>query len=101
VSEFASRPVVEDDALLAKLVDQARKFLFGRDLPPILDRRLKAIRVAAQDTTRDARPLRDLQPVLERVTDALGAYRVNLNQEMDIGAAPGRLSNVYGSPARA
>jgi hypothetical protein len=95
LSEFASRRVVEDDALLADLVDEARKFLYGRELLPILDGRREAIRKAAGETRKEAGKLRGLQPVLERVADALDAYRANLDQAMGPATAPGRLANVY------
>jgi hypothetical protein len=39
LNEFASRRVSEDNPLLADLVDETRKFLFGRQLLPILDGR--------------------------------------------------------------
>ena len=39
LNEFASRRVSEDNAPLSDLVDETRKYLFGRELLPILDRR--------------------------------------------------------------
>jgi hypothetical protein len=95
VSGFASRRVVEDDQLFADLVDEARKFLFGRELLPILDGRREAIREAAGDTRREAKRLRSLQPVLVRVSDALDAYRANHDQAMGPATAPGQLAKVY------
>ena len=55
LNEFASRRVSEDNALLSDLVDETRKYLFGRELLPILDRRRKAIRKAAGDTGKEAK----------------------------------------------
>jgi hypothetical protein len=95
LSQFASRRVVEDDALLSALVDETRKFLFGRELLPILDGRREAIRKAAGETRKEAGKLRGLQPVLERVSEALDAYRANLDQAMGAATAPGRLGRVY------
>jgi F420-0:gamma-glutamyl ligase-like protein len=95
LSEFASSRVSEDSTLLAALVDETRKFLFGRQLLPILDGRREAIRNAAGDTRREAGNLRGLQPVLGRVAYALDAYRANLDQAMGHATAPGRLANVY------
>jgi hypothetical protein len=42
LNEFVSRRVSEDNALLSDLVDETRKYLFGRELLPILDRRRKS-----------------------------------------------------------
>jgi hypothetical protein len=95
LSEFASRSVSEDNALLADLVDETRKFLFGRELLPILDSRREAIRSAAGDTRKEAGKLRGIQPVLGQVADALDAYRANLDQAVGPATAPGRLANVY------
>lgn len=95
LNEFASRRVSEDNTLLADLVDETRKFLFGRQLLPILDGRRQAIRNAAGDIRREAGKLRGLQPVLGRVADALDAYRANLHQAMGHATAPGRLAQVY------
>ena len=95
LSEFASRRVSVDNALLADLVDEARKFLFGRELLPILDSRRIAIRNAAGDTRKAAEKLRSLQQLLGRVADALDAYRANLGQAMGPATAPGVLGNVY------
>jgi hypothetical protein len=71
LSEFASRRVSEDNTLLANLVDETRKFLYGRELLPILDSRRESIRNAAGDTRKEAGKLRGLQPMLGRVADAL------------------------------
>jgi hypothetical protein len=95
LSEFASRRVSEDKTLLAGLVDETRKFLFGRELLPILDSRRRAIRDAGGDTRKEAGKLRGLQDVLGRVADALDAYRANLDQAMGGASAPGRLAVVY------
>jgi hypothetical protein len=96
VGEFASRRIVENDALLSDLVDETRKFLFGRELLPILDRRREAIRQAVGETRKETKKLRDLQPLLKRVAEALDAYRANLDQAMGAATAPGGLANVYG-----
>lgn len=95
LSEFASRRVSVDNALLADLVDETRKLLFGRELLPILDSRRTAIRNAAGDTRKGAGKLRGLQQLLGRVADALDAYRANLDQAMGPATAPGALANVY------
>jgi hypothetical protein len=95
LGEFASRRIVEDHALLEDLVDETRKFLFGRELLPIVDRRREAIREAVGETRRESKRLRELQPQLRRVADALDAYRANLDQAMGGATAPGRLANVY------
>jgi hypothetical protein len=95
LSEFASRRVTDDHIILADLVDETRKFLFGRELLPILDSRRQAIRKAASDRRREADGLRSLAPLLGHVADALDAYRANLDQSMGAATAPGRLANVY------
>jgi hypothetical protein len=95
LGEFASRRIVEDEALLSDLVDETRKFLFGRELLPILDARRNAIRTASGDTRRTTTKLRDLQPLLERIANALDAYHATLDQAMGAATAPGRLGNVY------
>ena len=95
LSEFASRRISKDKALLADLVDETRKFLFGRELLPILNTRREAIRFAAGDTRKKAGKLRGLQHVLGPVADALDAYCANLDQSMGPATAPGRLANVY------
>ena len=95
LSEFASRRVSEDSTLLADLVDETRKFLFGRGLLPILDSRRKAIRNAEGDTRKEAGKLRGLQHLLGQVADALDAYHANLDQAMGPATAPGLLANVY------
>jgi hypothetical protein len=95
LSEFASRRVTKDKALLADLVDETRKFLFGRELLPILNGRREAIRHAAGDTRKEVGKLRGLQQVLVRVADALDAYRANLDQAMGDATAPGPLGDVY------
>jgi len=95
VSEFASTRVSEDLDLLDDTVDQARKFLFGRELLPVLDSRLAAIRAAAEAEGRGAKSLRDLQAVLALLVQALGEYRTNLDQAMGDGTAPGPLARVY------
>jgi hypothetical protein len=95
LSEFASRRVTEDNTLLADLVDETRKFLFGRELLPIFDSRREAIRNAAVDTRREAGRLRGFQHLLGQVADAFDAYHANLDQAMGPATAPGRLANVY------
>ena len=55
LGKFASRRIVEDDALLGELVDETRKFLFGRDFLPILDRRREAIRKAVGETRKETK----------------------------------------------
>ena len=55
LGEFASWRIVEDDALLSDLVDETRKFLFGRELLPILDRRREAIRQAVGETRKETK----------------------------------------------
>jgi hypothetical protein len=95
LAEFASRRVSEDKTLLADLGDETRKFLFGRELLPILDSRREAIRNAASETRKEAAKLRGLQHLLGRVADALDAYRENLDQAMGAATAPGWLANVY------
>ena len=94
LSEFASRRVSEDKTLLAGLVDETRKFLFGRELLPILDSRRRAIRDAGGDTLGGGKTPRP-QHVLGRVADALDAYRAHLDQAMGGASAPGRLAVVY------
>jgi hypothetical protein len=95
VNAFASHRVVDNDALLADLVDETRKFLFGREVLPILDVRREAIRNAAGDMRREAGKLRGLQQELGSVAEALDAYRANLDQAMRGATAPGPLENVY------
>ena len=96
VTEFGSRRVTDDDALLGELVDQTRKFLFSRELLPTLDSRREAIRNAAADTRNEAGKLRPLQPLLGEIADALDAYRANLDQSMGPMTAPGALGMLYG-----
>lgn len=86
---------MKNDGRLGDLVDETRKFLFGRELLPILDRRRGAIREAVGATRKATQKLRELQPLLERVADALDSYRANLDQAMRNATAPGRLANVY------
>jgi hypothetical protein len=96
LSEFARTRVTEDREQLADVVDEARKFLFQRELVPILDGRLAAINKAAEPDGKGAKLVGDLRPVLERLGQALKEYRANLDQAMDgAGTAPGNLSSVY------
>jgi hypothetical protein len=95
LSEFASRRVSEDNTLIADLTGETRKFLFGRELLPIVDSRRESIRNASGDARKEATKLRSFQPVLGRVADALDAYRANLDQAMGAATAPGQLANVY------
>jgi len=96
LSEFARTRVTEDREQLADVVDEARKFLFQRELVPILDGRLAAINKAAEPDGKGAKLVGDLRPVLERLGQALEEYRANLDQAMDgAGTAPGNLSSVY------
>jgi hypothetical protein len=95
VSEFASTRVSENLDLIDDTVDQARKFLFGRELLPVLDSRLAAIRAAAETEGKGAKSLRDLHAVLSVLVKALAEYRANLDQAMGGGTAPGPLGRVY------
>jgi hypothetical protein len=81
--------------ILSELVDETRKLLFGGELLRILDRRREALREAVGETRWETRRLRELQPLLGRVADALDAYRANLDQAMEGATARGRLTNVY------
>lgn len=80
LGEFASRRIVEDEALLGDLVDETRKFLFGRELLPILDQRREAIRQAAGETRKETKRLRELQPLLERPSELLYSLNGELTQ---------------------
>jgi hypothetical protein len=92
LSQFASRRVVEDDTALADLVEETRKFLFGRDVLPVFDQRLAAIRKA---TRSKAKQLQRLRMLLKHISDALDSYRRSLDQEMGPATAPGRLGRVF------
>jgi hypothetical protein len=98
LTEFAQPRVTEDPEQLADVVDEARKFLYQRELLPILDARLAAINLAADPDSRGARRVGDLRPVLKRLGEALGEYRANLDSATGKGhgeTAPGNLPSVY------
>jgi hypothetical protein len=93
LNQFLSARVVEDNTALADLVDESGKFLLGRTLLPVLDTQRAAIRAATGDTSGDAKKLKPLRPQLERMADALDAYREVLGRAAN--TAPGQLGRVY------